>query len=145
MGTNIRNKISESNPYYLSKHEYLMLKHFTLQYNDWKKAKREILSRVGSGFKIGGDQNGRNYTDPVVSASELAERYTIRIELIEEAAKNAGGDIWEFILFGVTTECNYEYLRLVKNIPCCKDVYYKMYRKFYWILNQQFSLYLQAP
>lgn len=145
MGTNIRNSISESNPYYLSKHEYLMLKHFALQYNDWKKAKREIESRVGSGFKIGGDQNACNYHDPVSIAVEKAERYRIRIELIEQAAKNAGGDIWEFILLGVTTECNYEYLRLVKNIPCCKDVYYKMYRKFYWILNKLFSLYLQAP
>lgn len=143
MGTNIRNSISESNPYYISKHEYLMTKHFALQYNDWKKCRREIESRVGYGFKIGGGHDGTVFF-PVESAQENAEKYAFRMGLVEKAAKIAGEDIWEIVLLGVTTECNYEYLRLVKGIPCCKDVYYRMYRKFFWILNQELSSYLQG-
>lgn len=135
MGTSIRNSISESNPFYISKHEYLMTKHFALQYNEWKKQKNEIESRISYGFKMGGNQNGSLYR-PVEKAYEDIEKYSFRMSLIEQAAKIAGEDIWEIILIGVTTECNYEYLRLVKNIPCCKDVYYRMYRKFYWILNR---------
>lgn len=143
MGTNIRNKVSESNPFYLSKHEYLMVRHFALQYSDWKKLKREIENRVGYGFKMGGFHDG-NIFRPVEKAQEDAEKYSFRMNLIEQAAKIAGEDIWEIVLLGVTTECNYEYLRLVKNIPCCKDVYYRMYRKFYWVLNQKISSYLQG-
>lgn len=142
MGTNIRNSISESNPFYISKHEYLMAKHFALQYNDWKKQKTEIESRISYGFKIGGGHN-ESVVFPVEKAQEDAEKYIFRMSLVEQAAKIAGEDIWEIVLLGVTTECNYEYLRLVKNIPCCKDVYYRMYRKFYWVLNQKLSLYLQ--
>lgn len=142
MGTNIRNQIAESSPYYLSKHEYLMVRHFALQYNDWKKRKKEIESRVGSGFKIGGDCNN-DIESPVEKAQEYAEKYVFRMNLVEQAAKIAGEDIWEIVLIGVTTECNYEYLRLIKGIPCCKDVYYKMYRKFFWVLSRELSLYLQ--
>lgn len=142
MGTAIRNSISESNPYYISKHEYLMAKHFALQYNDWKKQKREIENRIGYGFKMGGYKNG-SVACPVEKAQEDIEKYSFRMNLIEQAAKISGEDIWEIVLLGVTSECNYEYLRLVKNIPCCKDVYYRMYRKFFWILNQEISLYLQ--
>lgn len=142
MGTNIRNSVSEANPYYISKHEYLMAKHFALQYNDWKKAKGEIERRVGSGFRIreGHDQA---VVSPVEKAMEDSEKYAFRMDLVERAAKIAGEDIWEIVLIGVTTECNYEYLRLIKGIPCCKDVYYRMYRKFFWELNRELSLYLQ--
>ena len=143
MGTNIRNDISKSNPYYLSKHEYLMVRHFALQYNDWKKSRKEIEGRIGQGFIVGNITNGST-TSPVEKAQEDAEKYIFRINLVEQAAKIAGEDIWEIVLIGVTTECNYEYLRLIKNIPCCKDVYYKMYRKFYWVLSQELSLYLQG-
>ena len=143
MGTNIRNDISKSNPYYLSKHEYLMVRHFALQYTDWKKCKREIESRIARGFITGDAVNG-TLINPVEKAQEDAEKYIFRMNLIEQAAKIAGEDIWEIVLIGVTTECNYDYLRLIKNIPCCKDTYYKMYRKFYWILNQELSLYLQG-
>lgn len=136
MGTNIRTNISQTNPYYISKHEYLMAKHFALQYNDWRKEKMAIETRIntccyGDRIKTG------NVFDPVEKAIENEERYSQRLELIERTAKIAGEDIWEFVLLGVTTEYGYEYLRLVKGIPCCKDTYYKMYRKFFWLLNRE--------
>ena len=143
MGTNIRTSVAESNPYYISKHEYLMARHFALQYNDWKKRKREIETRVNYGFKMDlKNQNGL-LNRPVENAQEEAEKYFFRIDLVEQSAKIAGGEIWEYLLIGVTTECNYNYLHLIKNMPCCKDVYYKMYRKFFWVLNHKLSLYLQ--
>ena len=136
MATNIRTRISETNPYFITKHAYLMTKHFAMQYSDWKKQKNEIESRVQYGFRIGGSY-GNDISKPVEEAQEKAEKYAFRTNLIEQAAKIAGEEIWEYVLIGVTTECSYEYLRLTKNIPCCKDVYYRMYRKFFWILNNE--------
>lgn len=144
MGTNIRAKISENNPFYISKHEYLMTKHFAMQYTVWKKQKAEIETRIAYGFKIGGVRNEENVS-PVEILNEHAEKYSSRIELIERIAKIAGEDIWQIVLVGVTTDCNYEYLRLVKNIPCCKDTYYKMYRKFFWLLNRELLALIDAP
>ena len=142
MGTNIRTDISKDNPYYISKHEYLMTRHFALQYNEWKKQKNEIQTRVRYGFSVGGGKN-ESIVSPVEVNTEKAELYSFRMSLVEQAAKIAGEDIWEFVLIGVTTECNYDYLRMVKGIPCCKDVYYKMYRKFFWVLNREIASYLQ--
>ena len=144
MGTNIRTNISENNPYYISKHEYLMTKHFAMQYAEWKKKKNEIETRIAYGFKIGGVRHEENVS-PVEMLQEDAERYSARIELVEQVAKIAGEDIWQIVLVGVTTDCNYEYLRLVKNIPCCKDTYYKMYRKFFWLLNREMLKLIDAP
>jgi hypothetical protein len=136
MGTNIRNDISSKNPYYLTKHEYLMCRHFALQYPEWKARKREIESRVSYGFKI--DMIQESHVDTTVEILyDLAKTYSSRIDMIEQVAKIAGEDIWEFVLLGVTTERSYECLRTTYGIPCCKDVYYRMYRKFYWLLNRQ--------
>ena len=33
----IRPELSKSNPYYISKHRYYELKHFCLQYYEWKE------------------------------------------------------------------------------------------------------------
>ena len=96
MGTNIRNDISRSNPYYISKHSYLMAKHFALQYNDWKKMRYEIESRIGYGFNAERNQNGP-ISRPVELAQEKAEKYSFKMGLIEQAAKIAGGDIWEYV------------------------------------------------
>ena len=42
MGTVIRAKLSENNKYFVEKHRYYELKHFCLQYPDWKKGYSEI-------------------------------------------------------------------------------------------------------
>lgn len=144
MGTNIRTSVSKTNPFFISKHEYLMSKHFAMQYTEWKKEKTEIETRIAYGFKIGGVRH-EEILKPVEAAQEAAEHLSSRIDLIERTAKIAGEDIWQIVLVGVTTDCNYEYLRLVKDIPCCKDTYYKMYRKFFWLLNREMLKLIDAP
>jgi len=136
MGTKIRTNVSKKNPYYLPKHEYLMLRHFCLQYPEWKREKYEIESRVGTGFQNDSKYQS-NFTSPVELAHEHSAILSYKLELVEEAARMAGEDLWSYILIGVTTECNYEYLSLMRKMPCCKDVYYKTYRKFFWILSME--------
>ena len=58
MATKIRPVLSEKNKYYIDKHRYYELKHFCLQYDDWKKA-YSILDgydsyQVGLGVKSSG-------------------------------------------------------------------------------------------
>ena len=38
----LKNELSGKNKYHLSKHRYLELKHFCLQYPEWKKRLKEI-------------------------------------------------------------------------------------------------------
>lgn len=101
MGTTIRAQISEKNKYYIDKHRHYELKHFCLQYPNWKKA-----------------------------------RYSKRVELIEQVAKDADKYLWQYILKAVTEGLSYTYLRTKLDIPCGKDMYYDRYRRFFWLLSE---------
>lgn len=129
----LKNELSKKNKYHLSKHRYLELKHFCLQYPEWKEQLRAIndicavdLTRVKS-------------TDLSREPERIAverERLTKKIALVEQVVHMAGNDIYKWLLLGVTQEKSYVYLSSVMDIPCCKDVYYDRYRKVYWLLAQ---------
>ena len=49
----------------------------------------------------------------------------------------AGGTGVSSVAGGAVTEgISYDHLKARLNIPCCKDVYYELYRRFFWILSQ---------
>ena len=61
-----------------------------------------------------------------------------KIATVEETAKEAGGEIAEWILKGVTIEnATFNYLKMVTGIPCERDMYYERRRKFYWLISQK--------
>lgn len=67
--------------------------------------------------------------------------YSIRTELLEKVAKETDDVIGNYILKGVTEGWSYDILKARLNIPCCKDIYYELYRRFsgYWIKNEDSS------
>lgn len=42
-----------------------------------------------------------------------------------------------YILNGVTEGWSYDILKARLGIPCCKDTYYELYRRFFWLLNKE--------
>ena len=58
------------------------------------------------------------------------------MKMVEKATNEANGDLAEYILKGVTEGLSYDVLKVKMDIPCCKDVYYENYRRFFWILNK---------
>ena len=56
--------------------------------------------------------------------------------MIEQTAKDTDLGLWDYILKAVTEGVSYDYLKARLDIPCCKDVYYELYRKFFWLLNK---------
>ena len=70
MATVIRAKISEKNKYYIDKHRYYELKHFCLQYNEWKKAYASCNESIifASKFEKGATSNiPSDITDVIMS------------------------------------------------------------------------------
>lgn len=112
MATTIRPELSEKNPYWIERHRYYELKHFCLQYPIWKKAYADLdgLSRRPADMEI----FSRNRTTGDPTDAELSN----------------------YILKGVTEGWSYDILNARSNIPCCKDVYYNLYRRFFWLLNK---------
>lgn len=130
MGTVIRAKISKSNEYYISKHRYYELKHFCLQYGEWK---RELGKLNWFGEK--GDGRSSDPAKPVEWMVERRNEYLKKMEMIEQAALEADCDIYKYLLKGVTEGLSYGCLR-ADGLVCSRDYYYHQYRHFFYCLSR---------
>ena len=134
MATVIRAKISVKNKYHIDKHRHYELKHFCLQYPEWKK-------KYVSALRISSSTTDRlpstnAYSDPTATYAMKKAYYSERINLIEDIAKEADADLWFYILRAVTEGLSFTYLKSILEIPCSRDMYYDRYRKFFWLLSE---------
>ena len=136
MGTVIRAEISEKNKYYIDKHRYYELKHFCLQYKEWKKEYSHCNEAIifASGFD---KMPSGNITSDItakyaIKKAQIAEK----INLVERAAKEADAYLCNYIIQAVTEGLSYTYLKAKLDIPCGRDMYYDRYRKFFWLLSE---------
>lgn len=136
MGTTIRPEISERNKYYIDRHRYYELKHFCLQYPGWQRAYNSIdgyLSKPMDGVMA---SRTNTISDPVLRMAEVRLYYSARIGMVEEAAMETDVCLGTYILRAVTEGRSYVNLKSRFNIPCSKDVYYELYRRFFWLLSK---------
>lgn len=136
MATKIRAEISEKNKYWISKHRHYELKHFCLQYPDWKKAYASYNDSNIPLSAIDRSPTGNLPGDPTAVRAVMKAYYQERMRLIESVAIAADRYLHEYILKAVTEELSYTYLKTKLNIPCGKDMYYDRYRRFFWLLNK---------
>lgn len=136
MATVIRAEISPKNKYWISKHRYYELKHFCLQYPEWKKIYSELCNENFPLSMFEKIPTNNFSSDPTAQRALMKLFYSERIKLIEKAALEADPCLYEYIIKGVTEERSYTYLNTVLEIPCGKDMYYDRYRKFFWLLSE---------
>ena len=135
MSTVIRPELSRKNKWHISKERYYELKHFCLQYPEWKKKLVELsyatypqqLSFIGSDGEL------CNPTEKRVIDRDI---FSSNIKKIEQSAKEADEDLAHYIVQSVCFGRSFIYLDTVLRIPCCKDVFYDRYRKFFWLLDK---------
>lgn len=137
MSTTIRPELSEKNPYWIEKHRYYELKHFCLQYPLWKRSYNSLdgLSKPSPYDVI--FSKSRNHGDPVARCVAAREFYFDRMQMVEQIAMATDGDLYRYILKGVTEGVSYDHMRARFDIPCCKDTYYDLYRRFFWLLSKE--------
>ena len=137
MATVIRSEVSEKNPWWIPRQRYYELKHFCLQYPDWK-VKVCIIDGIQyrAEYTHMPKSETNDISDPVADAGIARASLTRRIEMVELAAKEAGADLHECILKGITEGISYDILRMKICVPCCRDEYYDKYRKFFWVLDK---------
>lgn len=133
MSTRIRNEVSEKNPYHIGKHRMLELKHFCLQYEEWRQeyVKLSVLMSYGYGERRGSDISDRTSTI-ATKAAELNGKMT----MVKKCSKEAGGDIWTWLFEAVVCGLSFSDLE-GRGIPCGRDYYYERYRKFFWMLDKE--------
>ena len=131
MGTVIRPEISAKNQYWVSKHRYYELKHFCLQYPEWKQAYKDLDGLPSRSCTAEHISEG-DVPKPTEVYAEARIFYRERMDLIEKAAMQAAGDLDSLMLKAVTEEISYEHI----SPPCCKEVWYAAYRRFFWLLDK---------
>lgn len=131
----IRPELSVKNKYWIEKRRYYELKHFCLQYPDWKKAYADfenlsiplsMIERVPTSNLPG---------DPTAKRAMMKCYYSERIKMVEKTVMEADGYLYSYLIKAVTEGLSYTYLKTKLAILCGKDMYYDRYRRFFWLLN----------
>lgn len=136
MATVIRAEISKDNKYWIDKHRHYELKHFCLQYPEWKR-EYEAYSNIGPNLsKFEQLYSGSMKSDPTANWAIKRAYYSERIALIEKAAMETDMFLGDYILKAVTEGLSYTYMKTILQIPCSRDLYYEYYRRFFWLLNR---------
>lgn len=137
MSTKIRAELSKRNPYWIEKHRYYELKHFCMQYPIWKKFIVMIDGYSSHSIETVKNVVQQYHGDYTADRALIRAFYSERIEMIERAAERTDSVMGRYILKGVTEGVSYEIIKARLEIPCCKDMYYELYRKFFWLLSQE--------
>ena len=136
MSTVIRPEISQKNKYYIDKHRYYELKHFCLQYREWKKAYISCNESIIYASQIENAASTNIPSDLTAKYAMKRAYYAERINLVERVAAEADEFLASYILKAVTEELSYTYLKSKLEIPCGRDMYYDRYRRFFWLLSE---------
>lgn len=140
MGMTIRPEVSKKNRWWISKHRYYELKHFCLQYREWKKRYRELEANLSGDIcfvSVNGNVRGSKIRDKTGEiAAEMAELSRC-IGLVEKLCDEADLSLSEFIFKAVTEDMSYAKLSVMYEIPCGQDMYYDRYHKFFWLLDKE--------
>lgn len=138
MGTTVHPEISGKNKYRIDRHRYYELKHFCLQYPIWKQAHAALysLSKRPADLAIF-VRSGQMRGDPTARCAESRLFFADRMKMVEQTAIAADPDLHIYILRGVTEGLSYNTLKTRHGIPCCRDIYYDRYRRFFWLLDKE--------
>lgn len=130
--------MDQNNPYYLPKEEYLTALHFALQYPTWLVELQKAPDAIkGVSYDKERVQSSGGYD---ATAEEAMRRAAIakKKALIEDTVKEAGAEIYPYLLRGVSGGQSFWMLKQ-QGMPCEKDYYYKRRQKFYWLLAQKLN------
>lgn len=122
--------------YNINKYRFRELYYFCLQYNEWREQldnKRNPLKGMQySGMPTSGGI-GNPTMNTAIECADIAHKCTA----IEQAAKMADSELYEYILYAVTHEnISFNILKVKKEVPCERDRYYDSRRKFYYYLDK---------
>lgn len=135
MATVIRPEISIKNKYWIDKHRHYELKHFCLQYPEWKRA-YAMCDAAGVSSIEESLYSGNIPGDPTARRAMRKAYYIERIKMVEKVAKEADQFLYQYLIKAVTENLSYTYLKTKLNIPCSRDMYYDRYRRFFWLLSE---------
>ena len=108
-----------------------------MQYPHWKAAYRLLEIEGVRSLDLSGYIPTSEISDPTARTAIAKSYFRDRISMIENIAAEADESLAEYLVKGITEGWSYDILKARLNIPCCKDVYYNVYRRFFWLLDKE--------
>lgn len=122
--------------YGISSKRYKELCGFCEQYPEWLKELKYKTHTVGSpeitDMPIPPRSNVSKTEQLAVKRLTLEEK----CKLIEDTAKQASPDLYQYIIKSVCYEVPYTYLQTVDEMPCSRTTFYDTRRKFFYFLDK---------
>lgn len=123
--------------YNITKHRFAELYHFCMQYPEWKDELNYKTDNINS-IDISDMPVNHNNVSGVEKLALRRLQLESKCKIIEQTAIETDPELYQYILKAVTNEgISYNYLKMIMNIPCCKNVWYDRRRKFYYLLSQK--------
>lgn len=122
--------------YNISDYRFRELYYFCLQYKEWQQELKEKRNPL-KGIKYSGLPSSGGLSNPTENNAFECAELSHKCNAIENAAKMADPELYEYIIYAVTNEkISFKFLKMQKGIPCERDRYYNSRRKFYYILDR---------
>lgn len=127
---------AESSKYYVEKELYLTTVHFCRQYPSWRA---ELSIQPDTSKAITYDKERVQTSVSGDATAEIAIRraeLSRKVKLVDDTARFIAGTMDKWLILGVCYGIPF-YQLLERGIPCGKDLYYNMRRKFYHEMAQR--------
>lgn len=134
----LKSELSEKSKYWIPKHRYYELKHYCLQYKHWWElyVKLQFKMEAYKGSEVHSSTPGNPTEKQAIAMAECKKA----MELVEKTARDTCKDepiLAPFLLKSVTEALPYYQLKPEYEIPCGRDMFYELYRRFFYILSQR--------
>ena len=124
--------------YGITSKRYKELCGFCEQYPDWKiflsNNKDTLRSKQIDGMPFA---NMGNVSDQTARLAIKRVEIEKKVELIENTAKEASPDLWEYIIKSVCYEMPFWYIRDIMKAPIGHNSFYGMRKYFFYLLDQR--------
>jgi len=128
--------LSDKNKYALPKEDYLTAIHYSLRYPLWVE---ELRTAADTGVAIRYDKEKvqtSNSADPTFDVAVRMAELTDRINMVDNTIKLVAEGLDSWVRMGVCYGLTFEQLK-GRNMPCERDKYYSMRRRYYYELAQR--------
>lgn len=135
MSTTVKPELSPKSKYWIERHRYYELKHFCMQYPIWKRERAALSTFAGEPLPVLKKEAKKG--DPTADCAIKRAFYSARIEMLERVAEQTDPILSRYLLKGVTEGLSYSSFQARFGIPCGKEAYYDLYRRFFWLLDKE--------
>lgn len=135
--------VGKKSKWSLSRHEFMTVYHYALQYSEWHDRLNALTDSVGT-VASDGQPHGNYAGNPTEKLGIKRADLDEKINTVESTVKEAVADceyMYPYLLRAVTdSDVTFDYLRMVMDLPCGKNVFYEYRRKFYYLLSKKLDL-----